>query len=89
MGIAVVKGLVSNLGEGMYACKCTVPAWHGGTLNSCRAASPLVRLGEAEERCEASDHPHGVLPQNWGAKEPNRTFTCMVLITTANTMSAI
>ncbi|GFV57274.1 hypothetical protein TNCV_2822911 [Trichonephila clavipes] len=34
-----------------------VPAWHGGTLNSRRAASPLVRLVEGEERWEASDHP--------------------------------
>ncbi|GFV99077.1 hypothetical protein TNCV_1510551 [Trichonephila clavipes] len=34
--------------------------------NSCRAASPLVRLVEGEEMWKASDHPQGVLPQNWG-----------------------
>ncbi|GFV49662.1 hypothetical protein TNCV_1959701 [Trichonephila clavipes] len=38
-------------------CKCTVPSRHGGTLNSRRAASALVRLVEGEERWEASDHP--------------------------------
>ncbi|GFU18194.1 hypothetical protein TNCV_2033441 [Trichonephila clavipes] len=31
-------------------CKCIVPLRHGGTLNSRRAASPLVRLVEEEER---------------------------------------
>ncbi|GFY34972.1 uncharacterized protein TNCV_155491 [Trichonephila clavipes] len=34
----------------MEACKCIVPTRHGGTLNSRRAASPLVRLVEGEER---------------------------------------
>ncbi|GFU97072.1 hypothetical protein TNCV_3347181 [Trichonephila clavipes] len=33
-----------------------VPLQHGGTLNSHRAASPLVRLVEGEERWEAPDH---------------------------------
>ncbi|GFT85986.1 hypothetical protein TNCV_3256261 [Trichonephila clavipes] len=28
-----------------------MPAWHGSTLNSCRATSPLVRLVEGEESC--------------------------------------
>ncbi|GFV92568.1 hypothetical protein TNCV_1374191 [Trichonephila clavipes] len=41
---------------------------HGGTLNSRRAASSLVRLVEGEERREAPDHSHGVLPQHWGWK---------------------
>ncbi|GFU42988.1 histone-lysine N-methyltransferase SETMAR [Trichonephila clavipes] len=36
----------------MDACKCIVPAWHGGTLNSHRAVSPLVRLVEEEESCQ-------------------------------------
>ncbi|GFV99428.1 uncharacterized protein TNCV_1513981 [Trichonephila clavipes] len=49
-----------------------------GTLNSRRAASPLVRLVEGEERWEAFDHP-SVLPLNWGGTEPNHTVTCMVL----------
>ncbi|GFU86294.1 hypothetical protein TNCV_369501 [Trichonephila clavipes] len=44
-------------GEGMDVCKCIVPARHGGTLNSHRAASLLVRFVEGETRWEASDHP--------------------------------
>ncbi|GFX72187.1 uncharacterized protein TNCV_1954631 [Trichonephila clavipes] len=68
----------------MDVCKCIVPARHGGTLNSRRAASPLVRLVEGEERWEASDHPQSVLSLNWGGIEPNRTVTCMVLKATAN-----
>ncbi|GFU34324.1 hypothetical protein TNCV_1991201 [Trichonephila clavipes] len=27
--------------EDVYVCKCIVPSWHGGTLNSRQAASPL------------------------------------------------
>ncbi|GFW39060.1 kazal-like domain-containing protein [Trichonephila clavipes] len=34
----------------MDVCKCIAPLWHGGTLNSNRAASPLVWLVEREER---------------------------------------
>ncbi|GFT64811.1 hypothetical protein TNCV_2256571 [Trichonephila clavipes] len=40
----------SNPGEDMDACKCIVPLRQGGTLNSRRAASPLVWLVEQEER---------------------------------------
>ncbi|GFX21789.1 uncharacterized protein TNCV_2310681 [Trichonephila clavipes] len=78
------QGLGSNLGEDMDVCKFIVPLWHGGTLNIRRAASPLVRLLEREERWEPSDHLQGVLPLNWGGNEPNRTVTCMVLKATAN-----
>ncbi|GFX42616.1 uncharacterized protein TNCV_261511 [Trichonephila clavipes] len=49
---------------------------HGGTLNSRRAASPLVRLVKEEERWKAPD-------QNWGETELNRSVTCMVLKATA------
>ncbi|GFW65077.1 uncharacterized protein TNCV_393431 [Trichonephila clavipes] len=56
----------SNPGEDMDACKCIVPLRHGDILNSRRATSPLVRLVEAEEKWEASDHPQDVLLQNWG-----------------------
>ncbi|GFW24107.1 uncharacterized protein TNCV_4951511 [Trichonephila clavipes] len=52
---------------------------HVSTLNSRRAASPLVRLVERDERWEAPDHPQSVLHLNWGGSEPNRTVTCMVL----------
>ncbi|GFW45380.1 uncharacterized protein TNCV_4734871 [Trichonephila clavipes] len=54
------------------------------TLNFRKAASLLVRLVEEEERWEAPDHPQGVLPQNWGESELNRSVTCMVLKATAN-----
>ncbi|GFT28619.1 uncharacterized protein TNCV_4832091 [Trichonephila clavipes] len=66
-------------GEDMDVCKCIVPLWHGGTLNSRRAASPLVWLMEGEERWKAPDHPQGYLPLNWGGTEQKRTVTCMVL----------
>ncbi|GFV45299.1 transposable element Tcb2 transposase [Trichonephila clavipes] len=68
----------------MDVCKCIVHARYGGTLNSCQAASPLLRLVEGKERWETSDHPQSVLPQNWGRNEPNRTITCMVLKATTN-----
>ncbi|GFU78968.1 uncharacterized protein TNCV_308091 [Trichonephila clavipes] len=68
----------------MDVCKCIVLLRHGGTLNSRRAASPLVWLVEGEERWETSDHHQSVLPLNWGGTEPNRTVTCMVLKATAS-----
>ncbi|GFW10624.1 uncharacterized protein TNCV_4917431 [Trichonephila clavipes] len=68
----------------MDVCKCIVPSQHGGTLNSRRVASPLVRLVEREDRWETSDQPQSVLPLNWGGTEPSRTFTCMVLKATDN-----
>ncbi|GFV43105.1 uncharacterized protein TNCV_1410021 [Trichonephila clavipes] len=43
---AVPLNLDSNPGEDMDVCKCTVPSWHRRTLNSRRAASPLLRLVE-------------------------------------------
>ncbi|GFV44807.1 cullin-4A [Trichonephila clavipes] len=75
------KDLGSNHGENIDVCKCIVPSRHEGTLNSRRAASPLVWLEEGEERCETPDHPS---PQNWGGTELNCTVTCMVLKATAN-----
>ncbi|GFX29220.1 uncharacterized protein TNCV_3217541 [Trichonephila clavipes] len=56
----------------------------GVLLKRRRATSPLVRLVEGEERWEVPDQPQGVLPQNWGGTEQNRTVTCMVLIAKAN-----
>ncbi|GFU33823.1 hypothetical protein TNCV_2169881 [Trichonephila clavipes] len=47
---AVTVGTGFDSREDMDVCKCIVPARHGGTLNSRRAASPLVRLVEGEER---------------------------------------
>ncbi|GFX90279.1 uncharacterized protein TNCV_3848541 [Trichonephila clavipes] len=68
----------------MDVCKCIVPSWHGGTLNSHRAASSLVRWVEGEERWEALTTPQSVLPLNWGETELNCSVTCMVLKATAN-----
>ncbi|GFS81121.1 uncharacterized protein TNCV_1223821 [Trichonephila clavipes] len=68
----------------MDVCKCITHLRHGGTLNSRRAASPLVWLVEGEERWEAPDHPQGFLPPNWGGTEPNPTVTCMVFKAKAN-----
>ncbi|GFW36958.1 uncharacterized protein TNCV_5018571 [Trichonephila clavipes] len=59
--------------KGMDVCKCIVPARHGGTLNSRRAASSLERLVEGEERWKTPDHSQIVVPQNWGKTEQNRT----------------
>ncbi|GFW64745.1 uncharacterized protein TNCV_4450471 [Trichonephila clavipes] len=57
-------------------------AW--GTLNSRRAASPLVKLMEGEEKWDAPHHQQRVLPQNWGETELNRSVTFLVLKVTAN-----
>ncbi|GFX42399.1 uncharacterized protein TNCV_1519631 [Trichonephila clavipes] len=57
---------------------------HGGTLNSRRAARPLVRMVEGEERWEAPNHPQGFLSLNWGGTKQNRTVTCTVLEAKAN-----
>ncbi|GFV00393.1 uncharacterized protein TNCV_3643711 [Trichonephila clavipes] len=70
------------------------PSMHGhcalrSTLNSCRAASPLVRFMEGEERWESPDHFQGVLPENWGGTEQNRTLPCMVLNAKVNGMRKI
>ncbi|GFW60136.1 hypothetical protein TNCV_1389491 [Trichonephila clavipes] len=59
----------TNPGKGKDICKYTVPSWHGITLNISRAASPLVRLVEKEEKWEALDQLQDVLPQNWGDKK--------------------
>ncbi|GFS84512.1 uncharacterized protein TNCV_4606851 [Trichonephila clavipes] len=72
-------------GEGMDVYKCIVPLQHGGTINSHRAESPLLRLVEGKERWEASDHRQGVPPpKNWGGTEQNHTITFMVLKAKAN-----
>ncbi|GFY00756.1 hypothetical protein TNCV_2141481 [Trichonephila clavipes] len=56
----------------MDVCKCVLSLRHEGTINTRRAASPLVRLVEEEERWETSDQPQGVLPQNWETMLPVR-----------------
>ncbi|GFW45645.1 zinc finger protein [Trichonephila clavipes] len=48
-----------------------------------KASSPLVWLVEGVERWEVLTTP-GVLPQDWGGNEPNRTVTCMGLKATVN-----
>ncbi|GFX13162.1 uncharacterized protein TNCV_2989261 [Trichonephila clavipes] len=72
-------GLDSNQDEGMDVFKCIITSRHGGTLNSRRAASPLAKLVEEEERSEALDKTQGVLPQNWDGTKKNRILTCKVL----------
>ncbi|GFU68015.1 uncharacterized protein TNCV_2823581 [Trichonephila clavipes] len=65
----------------MDVCKCLR---HSGTLNSRRAASPLVWLVESKERWETSDHHQTVFSLNCGGIELNLTITCMVVKATAN-----
>ncbi|GFT92252.1 uncharacterized protein TNCV_4092891 [Trichonephila clavipes] len=77
--IAVPLGMDLNPVEDMDVCKCIVPSLHGGTLNCHRAASPLVGLVEGEERWVAPSHLQGVLPQNWGGTQENRSVTYRVL----------
>ncbi|GFW31834.1 hypothetical protein TNCV_5040041 [Trichonephila clavipes] len=52
----------------MDICKCIVPLRHGSTLKSRRAASPIVRLVERDERGEATDPPLGCSPSKLGWK---------------------
>ncbi|GFV51881.1 uncharacterized protein TNCV_1322341 [Trichonephila clavipes] len=68
----------------MDVYKCIVPSWLGGTLNSPRAARPLMRFVAGEEKCEALTLPLGILPENWNGTELNRIVTCMMLKATAN-----
>ncbi|GFT48481.1 hypothetical protein TNCV_3383401 [Trichonephila clavipes] len=68
----------------MDACKCIVPLRHGDTLNSRRAASPLVWLVEREERWEALIILRVSSPLNWDGTEQKRIVTCMVPKTKAN-----
>ncbi|GFV14181.1 hypothetical protein TNCV_526551 [Trichonephila clavipes] len=66
--------LESNANLNFYTWKKnTLYLRHGGTLNSRRAASPLVKLLEGELRWEAPDPPQGILPQNWDGTELNGT----------------
>ncbi|GFV73411.1 hypothetical protein TNCV_3389271 [Trichonephila clavipes] len=66
MLIAVPLRLGSKPGEDMNVCKCTVPMRQGGTLNSRRAASPLVRLVAEDERWETTDPPLGYYTSKLG-----------------------
>ncbi|GFW49463.1 hypothetical protein TNCV_3059701 [Trichonephila clavipes] len=59
-------------------CSCRKRKVHLGTLNSRRAASPLVRL------VKAPDPLPGCSPSKLGRIEINRTVACMVLKNMAN-----
>ncbi|GFX71616.1 hypothetical protein TNCV_2696041 [Trichonephila clavipes] len=48
-------GIGSNPGEGIDVCKCIVPLRQGGTLNSRRAASPLVRRAVLSRNAQARE----------------------------------
>ncbi|GFV02031.1 hypothetical protein TNCV_535391 [Trichonephila clavipes] len=52
---------------GMCARETVFAAW--GTLNSRRAATPLMRLVDRGEKWEIPDPSQGVLHQNWGGTE--------------------
>ncbi|GFT89395.1 GPI inositol-deacylase [Trichonephila clavipes] len=56
------QGFGSNFREGMDVCNCLVPLQHGGTLNSHRAASSIMRLVKGVEWWEAPDHLQGTHP---------------------------
>ncbi|GFX41780.1 hypothetical protein TNCV_388931 [Trichonephila clavipes] len=79
--IAEPLGLGSNLGQGMDVCKCIVPSRQVATLNSLRAASPLVRLVGGEGRPLTTP---GCSPSKLGLKRPNSSVTCMVFKAMAN-----
>ncbi|GFX07659.1 uncharacterized protein TNCV_4159281 [Trichonephila clavipes] len=55
-------GIGLNPGENMNVCKCIVPLRHGGTLNSRRAASPLVWLMKGEREVGDPWPPTGFSP---------------------------
>ncbi|GFT63643.1 uncharacterized protein TNCV_870801 [Trichonephila clavipes] len=76
---AVPLGLCLNPREDIDVWQCIVHSEHEGTLNSHRAASPLVQLMEEEENWEAPDHPQGFHPQNWDETERNRSVWCSKL----------
>ncbi|GFU79875.1 hypothetical protein TNCV_577551 [Trichonephila clavipes] len=78
------KGLGLNAAEDLDVCNCKEPSRKGGILNNRKASSPLERLVDGEERGEAPDHLHVVLPQNWGETEQSRIVICMMLIAKAN-----
>ncbi|GFU24537.1 uncharacterized protein TNCV_2264901 [Trichonephila clavipes] len=64
----------------MGVCKCIVPSRHGGP-SSLKSSS---EVGGKEREVKAPDHPQGILHQNWGEIELNRSVTCMLLKATAN-----
>ncbi|GFV26433.1 uncharacterized protein TNCV_4308321 [Trichonephila clavipes] len=66
---------------GIY--KCIVTSRHGFTLNSCRTASPFVRLVKKEE-VAGPDHSMVFLPQVWRGRESSHTVTCIMLKATDN-----
>ncbi|GFW75720.1 uncharacterized protein TNCV_4429031 [Trichonephila clavipes] len=77
---SVASGFEPKTQQRRARCLCGM----GGTLNSRRAASPLVCLVEGEERWEAPGHPQGFRSKNWGGTEQNLSATCMVLKAKAN-----
>ncbi|GFS95266.1 uncharacterized protein TNCV_2630931 [Trichonephila clavipes] len=70
--IQAYAGLGSNPGKDMVVCKCIVTSRHGSTLNSRRAASPRVRLGEREERGQIRGHVPAM-------EEPEMTYPKLLL----------
>ncbi|GFW80669.1 transposable element Tcb2 transposase [Trichonephila clavipes] len=69
--------------EDMDVCKCILPSRHGGTINSCRAASPLVWWWKGE-RGESPLTTPRCPPSKLGWKRAKLYCTCMVLKATDN-----
>ncbi|GFV37302.1 protein Abitram [Trichonephila clavipes] len=70
-------------------CEYTIYSCISGSLvevNERLVENPkLLKENPWSEGYIVNNHsPPGVLPQNWGRNEPNRTVTCMVLKATAN-----
>ncbi|GFV70145.1 hypothetical protein TNCV_2552891 [Trichonephila clavipes] len=55
----------------------------GGTLNNRRAAISR-EIGGKRREWDVPDHSKGVLPQNWGETEKNRSDNCKMLNAKAN-----
>ncbi|GFX22982.1 hypothetical protein TNCV_2086901 [Trichonephila clavipes] len=75
---AVPLSLGSNLAKDMDVCKCIVSSRHEDTLNTRRAASPLVWLVEEEERWQAFGHSEGFSTKQ-GSSEISSTSTTHML----------
>ncbi|GFX82071.1 hypothetical protein TNCV_398011 [Trichonephila clavipes] len=78
---AVPLGLGSNPGEGVDVCKRKVPVRQGDTKYSSNRKSSREISGRGRE---VGGPDQGVLPENWGVTEPNRTVPCIILKATAN-----
>ncbi|GFW44121.1 hypothetical protein TNCV_3854821 [Trichonephila clavipes] len=69
----------------MDVCKCTILLRHEGTLNTHRAANPLVWLVEGGRGMRCQGHPSRVFSLKIRVEpSQNRSVICMVFEATAN-----